>query len=443
MTKRAKIAFCAAAAVFLLLSMVAALGAYYALSFYLGRHLFDEGCAAMARQDYDTAVSRFDSALRQRLVSAYRAYAFQNLAFSENAKGRHDEAIRDYTQALRLDPLLAFAHSARGALYDDKGERDKAFNDYSEAIRLDPNDNRALFRRGYIDLERKDWDKAIADFSEAIRTSPSSETSFFERGVAYSHTNDLDRALASFESAIRLWPSYATAYVQRGYIYKRKHELEKALADFTEAIRINPKYELAYRARAFAFSENKRWPEAIADFSKTLEINPKDNVAFEGRGYAHSEAGDQDHAIADFTEMIRIKKSTNAYRCRAGAYSRKGDYAHALVDLREATKAAPDESTAFTNLAWFLATCADPFFRDGKEAVVDATKACELSHWKNGYAIDTLAAASAEAGDFVRAMAYEHQAFTCENVKKADSIEMGKRLALYQNHKPFHKEKAQ
>jgi len=226
MTKRAKIVWAVAAAVFLLTAFaaVAAVAAYYAVGFYRGRHLFDEGCAAMARQEYDTAAARFGAALRQKLVPAYRAYAFQNLAFSENAKGRHDDAIRDYTEALRFDPTLAFAYSARGALYDDKGDRDKAFNDYSEAIRLDPNENRAFFRRGYIDLQRKDWNKAIADFSEAIRTSPSSETSYFERGVAYARTNDLDRALADFESAIRLWPNYSAAYVERGYIYERKHE---------------------------------------------------------------------------------------------------------------------------------------------------------------------------------------------------------------------------
>ena len=96
---------------------------------------------------------------------------------------------------------------------------------------------------------------------------------------------------------------------------------------------------------------------------------------------------------------------------------------------------------AFNDLAWFLATCPEPSVRDGREAVIYATKACELSHWKGAYAIDTLAAASAEAGDFDRAMAYESEAITCEDVKKADSAEMGKRLALYQAHKPFHKEK--
>ena len=150
MTKKANVGCGVAAAVFLLLSVVAVVAVYYGVSFYRGRDLFGEGCAAMARQDYETAAVRFGAALRKKLVPAYRAYAFQNLAFSENAKGRHDDAIRDYTEALRVNPAIAFAYSARGALYDDKGERDKAFTDYSEAIRLDPNDNRALFRRGQL-----------------------------------------------------------------------------------------------------------------------------------------------------------------------------------------------------------------------------------------------------------------------------------------------------
>jgi tetratricopeptide (TPR) repeat protein len=188
-------------------------------------------------------------------------------------------------------------------------------------------------------------------------------------------------------------------------------------------------------------NDAKRWPEAIADFSKALEVNAKDDVAFGGRGYAYSEAGDQDRAIADFSNMIRIKRSTNAYRRRAQAYCRKGDYGQALVDLRDATKAAPNDSTAFSNLAWFLATCADASKRDGKEAVVAATKACEISHWKNGYAIDALAAAEAEAGDFDLATAYEYEALCCENVTKADSSAMDKRRTLYQDRKPYHIEK--
>jgi tetratricopeptide (TPR) repeat protein len=440
-TKRVKIAFSVVFTVFLLLDVALTVAAYYLISFYQGRRWFDQGCAAMARQDYDTAIARFDAALHKKLKSNYRAYAFHDLALCESARGRHDDAIRDYTEALRIDPSLSFCYSERGALYDNKGERDKAFSDYSEAIRLDPNDNRALFRRGLIDMQRKDWDKAIADFSETIRTWPSSATAYLNRGMAYSHKNDFDRALASVEAALQFRPRYAAAYVERGYIYTRKHELEKAMADFAEAIREDPKDGPAYRTRGFAFNHSKHWPEAITDFRKALELDSKDAAALEGRAYAYSQMHDQDHAIADFTEVMRIKKSPDAYTQRAAAYSGKGDYARALADLREAVKLAPNDSGALNNLAWLLATCPDRSTRDGNEAVVNATKACEMSHWKNAYVIDTLAAASAETGNFDAAIAYEDQALHVESVSTTRSAEMQKRLTLYSNRKAYHEER--
>lgn len=221
---------------------------------------------------------------------------------------------------------------------------------------------------------------------------------------------------------------------------RAKHEFERAMADFAEAIRADPGYGSAYRARGFALNQEERWPDAITDFNKSLELNPKDTAALEGRGHAYSRMGDQDHAIADFTELMRIKKSPTACRRRAAAYSRKGDYAHALADLREAVKLVPVDTGVLNDLAWFLATCCDSSIRDGREAVVDATKACELSHWKNANTIDSLAAASAEKGDFDAAMAYEEQALRVEGVTTTQSAKMQKRRALYTNHKPYHEE---
>src|SRR5437879_223802 len=70
MTKRAKIVWAVAAAVFLLTAFaaVAAVAAYYAVGFYRGRHLFDEGCAAMAGQEYDTSALRFGAWFGQKMV---------------------------------------------------------------------------------------------------------------------------------------------------------------------------------------------------------------------------------------------------------------------------------------------------------------------------------------------------------------------------------------
>jgi Flp pilus assembly protein TadD len=52
---------------------------------------------------------------------------------------KYDEAIEDFSQAIRLHPTAA-AYFCRGAAYKDKKEFHKAIEDYSQAIRLDPED---------------------------------------------------------------------------------------------------------------------------------------------------------------------------------------------------------------------------------------------------------------------------------------------------------------
>ena len=49
-------------------------------------------------------------------------------------------------------------------------------------------------------------------------------------------------------------------------------------------------------------------------------------------------------------------------------------------------------------------------FRNGKLAVDEATRACELTHWQDPDALDTLAASCAEVGDFAAAVKWQTQA---------------------------------
>jgi Flp pilus assembly protein TadD len=75
-------------------------------------------------------------------------------------------------------------------------------------------------------------------------------------------------------------------------------------------------------------------------------------------------------------------------------------------------------------------------FRNGEKAVASATRACELSDWKDWQCLRTLAAAHAEAGDFPKAIEWATKALELAPEPAKEGVR--EHLSLYRNNKPFH-----
>jgi tetratricopeptide (TPR) repeat protein len=116
------------------------------------------------------------------------------------------------------------------------------------------------------------------------------------------------------------------------------------------------------------------------------------------------------------------------------------DYDKAIEDFSEAIRLDPQSAGAYEYLAWIRATCPKAAFRDGNKAIEHATKACELSAWKDAGKIDTLAAADAEAGNFQEAVKWQKMAIERGFNDSALALRARARLNLYEEGKPYRDE---
>jgi tetratricopeptide (TPR) repeat protein len=303
---------------------------------------------------------------------------------------------------------------------------------------------RPVFERGLTFHRNGDSGSAIRAFDEVIRLQPTFARAYIPRGTAYMLKGDYEKALADLNKAIRIDPRNPAAYCDRADL--EQHFLgrpQNALADYGRAIGLAPNFQRAYFNRGICFLERHEYRRAVTDFTRCIQIMPTDLSAHGPRAYAYAKQGEGARAVADAKVAVTVKPSrVPLYRvtdlgCRGKAYQIFSQPELALRDFREAVRVMPSHETSYGNLAWFLATCPSDRFRNGTEAVSAAKNACELSHWQNSGFIDALAAAYAEAGGFEQAVKYEKQSLTDSSLAPKERQEREKRLALFQQRKPF------
>lgn len=232
----------------------------------------------------------------------------------------------------------------------------------------------------------------------------------------------------------------ASEQCRLGIDFYNQGEFEQAIAKFSAAIAINPKDAFAFKCRSFVWSAKGENGKALADINEAIVLDPKDGLAYFSRGNLWRNEGESDKALADYNEAIALSPdSAAAYVNRGTLLLEEGSSNKALSDYNEAIRIDPELAAAYSGRAWIMATCPVASFRNGAKAIEDATKANELSNWKEADQLDTLAAAYAEDGNFDEAVNYQKKAIELATDKDLAKHFLARR-SLYQARKPYRSE---
>jgi tetratricopeptide (TPR) repeat protein len=247
----------------------------------------------------------------------------------------------------------------------------------------------------------------------------------------------------------------AKTFATRGETQKQPEALDQALSDHQQAATLDP--EALFGLGRFECRQG-HLDQGIADLTLYLQACRTNFNGLMSRaceyeslgnhlGNSGNVKGQEDalaKALADWNQLVALKSAAQSIHTsfRGEYYFRNHQYANALKDFRQAMELQPTDGFAQTSLARFLATCPDPAFRDGTNAVAIAQKACASDHYDDSWSLATLAAAYAETGDFVQAVKWQNQALVNLEAKDvygdAFRAEMRDRLTLYEKGQPCH-----
>jgi tetratricopeptide (TPR) repeat protein len=315
-----------------------------------------------------------------------------------------------YTATLQKNPGCWMAHYNLGIVLVKQGEPDQAIDHYRRAVALRPDYGEAHYNLGRLLVEQGQLDDAIAHYERAAAINPADAEAQNNLGVTFFGVGHADDAIAHYRKALEIRPDYAEASCNLANALIAKGDFDGAIARYTACLAVIPDQEEAQYNLASALLRRGRTDEAIVQYQKVLQRHPESADAHANLGSAWLAKGRVRDAMAEYTNALQI---------------------------------SPENLAALSNLAWLLATSADPSLRNGSEAVRLAERADSASSRSETHAtvLRILAAAYAEAREFAEAKKTAQNALQAAkmqgNTALADALQSD--LALYDLGLPFHK----
>jgi len=237
-------------------------------------------------------------------------------------QGGPDSQINGCTALIDSDQktaqTLAHAYNNRGNAYSVKGDYDQAIKDYAEAISVNPNDVKAFYNRGLAYSRKGEHDSALSDFDAAIKLDAYYTNAFVARARVYEKKNDYARAVADYDEAIKLMPTWGRPWNGRCWVRAVLGEIQAALPDCNEAIRLEPDVASDLDSRGLVYLKLGQWDSAIADYNSALRLNPRLASSLYGRGLAKIKKGELSDGDADILAANAIQANIDQAFARYG-----------------------------------------------------------------------------------------------------------------------------
>jgi len=202
----------------------------------------------------------------------------------------YDNAIKDFTKAIEINPKDPFYYYQRAETYHLQGEKEKAINDLSQAIRIIPNDVKLFIMRARYYSRSGNNIAAIRDMQSAIKLEPNNLWHYHNKAYYKSLVEDYYGALEDYKRALELETDTCSIYnhiegMATSYYYLGNYKIASD-----------------YFSKVISFLSNTKCSKNYLTGELTLISS------YYYRGECRLELNDLETSFEDFKSVIKIGK---------------------------------------------------------------------------------------------------------------------------------------
>ncbi len=326
---------------------------------------------------------------------------------------QHEEAIKHYEASLELDDKNAEVHFRYAESLLRLGREEEALAQYRRAIELFPEFAAAHARLGTLLAQKgptpestQHLEKASQYFSESLVRRPKDPDVHFRLGLVLESLGRTSEAITSLQEALKIEPRHGDALLNLGLLLEKSGQSKEAEETLRRALQSREVAGDAAHALGILLNKRGEVTEALQMYELAVSANPPRVRALEELASYYI----GNHRLADAVRVLGIAVANH-----------------------------PQNVRFLNTLAKLLATSQDAAVRDGKRAVVLASKAVELTGGQDPVVLGALASAHAETGTFEQAVETCEKALTIAREARAADLTQAlqAQCATYRRGEPY------
>jgi tetratricopeptide (TPR) repeat protein len=266
--------------------------------------------------DSDKAAAK-PGTLRAVSPEEQRALAHNERGLDYFSRGKFEQAVKEYDEAIRAYPALAPAHNNRGSALFSLGRFDDAAASFRRAVEIKPDYGQAHFNLA-LALIKLGREKEANDALNAATRA------YLASGDEHLKAGELKEAEEDFRGLLQIDPDYPPAQLKLGLIYNAARRFDEAVRTLSLVLAKQPRNADAYESLAEAYTGQHKYAESLAAAARALDLNPDLPGAHYFAGVASASLGQRPQALAHLDRLRQLKAD---------------DYAQLLADFLD--KKAP------------------------------------------------------------------------------------------------------